>query len=235
MQIHFIVHEVFEAPGAYLHWAQARGYGISWSRVYAGDRLPENANAFDMLVVLGGPQSPRTTLSECPWFDSHAEQRLIAQAIAAGRIVVGICLGSQLIGEALGAPVMQSPEKEVGHYPITLTTAGLQDDKLAHFGPSLVVGHWHNDMPGLTPEAEVMASSGGCPRQIVKYSDRVYGFQCHMEFDAEVIELLIAHSQQELSAARGRRFIRSEQEMRAWDYREMNEKLWAFLDKLTAK
>lgn len=40
MQIHFIVHEVFEAPGAYLHWAQARGYGISWSRVYAGDRLP---------------------------------------------------------------------------------------------------------------------------------------------------------------------------------------------------
>lgn len=51
MQIHFIVHEVFEAPGAYLHWAQARGYGISWSRVYAGDRLPENANAFDMLVV----------------------------------------------------------------------------------------------------------------------------------------------------------------------------------------
>lgn len=235
MQIHFIVHEVFEAPGAYLHWAQARGYGISWSRVYAGDRLPENANAFDMLVVLGGPQSPRTTLSECPWFDSHAEQRLIAQAIAAGRIVVGICLGSQLIGEALGAPVMQSPEKEVGHYPITLTTAGLQDEKLAHFGPSLVVGHWHNDMPGLTPEAEVMASSEGCPRQIVNYSDRVYGFQCHMEFDAEVIELLIAHSQQELSAARGRRFIRSEQEMRAWDYREMNEKLWAFLDKLTAK
>ena len=56
-----------------------------------------------------------------------------------------------------------------------------------------------------------------------------------MEFDAEVIELLIAHSQQELSAARGRRFIRSEQEMRTWDYREMNEKLWAFLDKLTAK
>lgn len=29
MQIHFIVHEVFEAPGAYLHWAQARGYDTS--------------------------------------------------------------------------------------------------------------------------------------------------------------------------------------------------------------
>ena len=76
-------------PKDYLRWAQASGYGTSWSRVYAGRcASPENADAFDMLVVLGGPQSPRTTLTECPWFDSHAEQRLIAQAIAAGRIVV---------------------------------------------------------------------------------------------------------------------------------------------------
>lgn len=113
----FIVHEHFESPGACLHWAQDRGYTIGWSRVYAGDPLPANADGFNMLVVLGGPQSPRTTLAECAYFDTHAEQNLIAQAIAAGRIVIGICLGSQLIGEALGAPVMQSPEKEIGHYP----------------------------------------------------------------------------------------------------------------------
>lgn len=235
MHIHFIIHEHFEAPGAYEIWGKSRGCSLSYTRVYQDDPLPQELESADMLIIMGGPQSPATTLKECPWFDAQAEMRLIGRAIEAGKTVIGVCLGSQLIGEALGAPVMQSPEKEVGHYPITLTTAGLQDDKLAHFGPSLVVGHWHNDMPGLTPEAEVMASSEGCPRQIVKYSDRVYGFQCHMEFDAEVIELLIAHSQQELSAARGRRFIRSEQEMRAWDYREMNEKLWVFLDKLTAK
>ncbi|HAT1647873.1 TPA: type 1 glutamine amidotransferase [Raoultella planticola] len=232
MQIHFIVHEHFEAPGAYLHWAQARGYTTGWSRVYAGDPLPANADGFDMLVVLGGPQSPRTTLAECAYFDTHAEQNLIAQAIAAGRIVIGICLGSQLIGEALGAPVMQSPEKEIGHYPVTLTAEGLRDPNIAHFGPALVVGHWHNDMPGMTPTATVLAASEGCPRQIVKYGDRVYGFQCHMEFDVEVIERLITHSQEELAAAKGQRFIRSVQEMRSWDYREMNLKLWTFLDNL---
>ena len=185
-----------------------------------------------MLVVLGGPQSPRTTLAECAYFDTHAEQNLIAQAIAAGRIVIGICLGSQLIGEALGAPVMQSPEKEIGHYPVTLSVEGLRDPNIAHFGPALVVGHWHNDMPGMTPTATVLAASEGCPRQIVKYGDRVYGFQCHMEFDAEVIERLITHSQEELEATKGRRFIRSVQEMRSWDYREMNKKLWTFLDNL---
>ena len=232
MHIHFIVHEHFESPGACLHWAQDRGYTIGWSRVYAGDPLPANADGFDMLVVLGGPQSPRTTLAECAYFDTHAEQNLIAQAIAAGRIVIGICLGSQLIGEALGAPVMQSPEKEIGHYPVTLSVEGLRDPNIAHFGPALVVGHWHNDMPGMTPTATVLAASEGCPRQIVKYGDRVYGFQCHMEFDAEVIERLITHSQEELEATKGRRFIRSVQEMRSWDYREMNQKLWTFLDNL---
>ncbi|CAK7057950.1 type 1 glutamine amidotransferase [Citrobacter portucalensis] len=233
MRVHFVIHESFESAGAYLPWAESRGYTITWSRVYAGEAVPANADDFDMLVVFGGPQSPRTTLAECPYFDSQAEQHLINQAIAARKIVVGICLGSQLIGEALGAKVCQSPEKEIGHYPITLTAAGLEHPLFSHFGSSLTVGHWHNDMPGLTAETVVLAESAGCPRQIVQYRDRVYGFQCHMEFTADAVEGLIQHSEQELAEAKGKPFIRSVEEMRAHDYREMNQKLWEFLDKLT--
>ncbi|HCI3207120.1 TPA: glutamine amidotransferase, partial [Salmonella enterica] len=107
MRVHFVVHESFESAGAYLKWAEDRGYAISWSRVYVGEALPPNADEFDMLVVFGGPQSPRTTREECPYFDSRAEQHLINQAITARRMVIGICLGSQLIGEALGAAVCQ--------------------------------------------------------------------------------------------------------------------------------
>lgn len=235
MRVHFVVHESFESTGAYLQWAEARGYAISWSRVYSGESIPANADDFDMLVVFGGPQSPRTTLAECPHFDSLAEQHLINQAIVAQRIVVGICLGSQLIGEALGAKVCQSPEKEIGHYPITLTEAGQQHPLLAHFGSPLTVGHWHNDMPGLTDQATVLATSAGCPRQIVQYGNFVYGFQCHMEFTADAVEGLIQHSEQELAEAKGKRFIRSNAEMREWNYREMNEKLWQFLDLLVEK
>lgn len=233
MRVHFVIHESFESAGAYLPWAESRSYSVTWSRVYAGEAVPANADDFDMLVVFGGPQSPRTTLAECPYFDSQAEQHLINQAIAARKIVVGICLGSQLIGEALGAKVCQSPEKEIGHYPITLTAAGLEHPLFSHFGSSLTVGHWHNDMPGLTAETVVLAESAGCPRQIVQYRDRVYGFQCHMEFTADAVEGLIQHSEQELAEAKGKPFIRSVEEMRAHDYREMNQKLWEFLDKLT--
>ncbi|CAH6003518.1 hypothetical protein AN2353V1_1205, partial [Citrobacter koseri] len=235
VRVHFVVHESFESAGAYLQWAEDRGYPLSWSRVYTGEPVPANADGFDMLVVFGGPQSPRTTLEECPYFDSLAEQRLINQAISARRIVIGICLGSQLIGEALGAKVRQSPEKEIGHYPITLTEAGKQNPLLAHFGSPLVVGHWHNDMPGLTDQSVVLATSEGCPRQIVQYGNAVYGFQCHMEFTAEAVEGLIQHSEQELAAAKGKRFIRSNAEMREWNYQEMNEKLWRFLDLLVEK
>ena len=235
MHVHFIIHESFESAGAYLPWAETRGHHITWTRVYDNEPVPANADGFEMLVVFGGPQSPRTTLAECPYFDSKAEQHLINQAISAGRIVVGICLGSQLIGEALGARVCQSPEKEIGHYPITLTEAGKQHPLLAHFGSPLTVGHWHNDMPGLTDQAPVLAASVGCPRQIVQYGNFVYGFQCHMEFTAEAVEGLIQHSEQELAEAKGKRFIRSNAEMREWDYKEMNEKLWQFLDLLVKK
>lgn len=52
MRVHFVVHESFESAGAYLKWAEDRGYTISWSRVYAGEALPPNADEFDMLVYL---------------------------------------------------------------------------------------------------------------------------------------------------------------------------------------
>ena len=233
MNVHFVVHEAFEAPGAYEAWVRTRGHVASYSRVHAGEALPQSVDDIDLLVVMGGPQSPATTKEECPHFDAAAEKALIAEAIAAGRAVIGVCLGSQLIGEALGAPHDHSPEKEIGKFPIALTAEGLSNPKFAGFGAHLEVGHWHNDMPGLTDDALILATSVGCPRQIVEYGDLVYGFQCHMEFTPEVVELLIAASEAELAAMIGRRFVQQPEALRANDYGEMNERLFGFLDRLS--
>lgn len=175
---------------------------------------------------------PSTTTAECPHFDAVAEKALIAKVISAGKTVVGVCLGSQLIGEALGAPHEHSPSKEIGKFPITLTNEGLGNDKFAHFGRSLDVGHWHNDMPGLTPDATLIAYSEGCPRQIVEYSKLVYGFQCHMEFNRDVVELLIAHSEGELATLVDHKYVQQPDALRQNDYSQMNETLFEFLDKL---
>lgn len=140
-----------------------------------------------------------------------------------------------MLGEALGAAHGHSPEKEIGNFPITLTGAGKGNALVAHFGDKLEVGHWHNDMPGLTAQAKILAVSEGCPRQIVEYSDLVYGFQCHMEFTTEVVERLIAASGDELAVAVDRRFVQQPAMLRTNAYEEMNLKLFEFLDKLVAQ
>lgn len=157
---------------------------------------------------------------------------LIAECVRAQKAVLGVCLGSQLIGEALGAKFGHSPEKEIGKFPIMLTEEGLVNRKFSHFGHSLEVGHWHNDMPGLTPDAKILAYSEGCPRQIVEYSNLVYGFQCHMEFTPEVVELLIQAAEQELPLLAGHRFVQQPEILREHDFRDMNHKLCLFLDGL---
>ncbi|MGX5100053.1 type 1 glutamine amidotransferase [Enterobacter cloacae] len=234
MHIHFIIHEHFEAPGAYETWGKNRGCSLSYTRVYQGDPLPEELGRTDLLIIMGGPQSPATTLEECPWFDAQAEKALISRAIEAGKTVIGVCLGSQLIGEALGAAFCHSPEKEIGKFPVRLTDAGKANPLFEDFGHELNVGHWHNDMPGLTTQAKVLAYSEGCPRQIVQYGERVYGFQCHMELTPEVVELLIEHSQNDLRRADEFRFVETAEKLRSHDYCEMNQALFSFLDKLTA-
>jgi len=144
--------------------------------------------------------------------------------------VVGVCLGAQLLGTALGARHESSPEKEIGKFPIVLQP----HPKFAGFGDTLEVGHWHSDMPGLTRDAVVIARSEACPRQIIEYGDLVYGFQCHMEFTPEVVELLIAASARELATLTAHRFVQQPDALRANDYAAMNRKLFGFLDRLMA-
>ena len=232
MRVHFVIHESFEAPGACETWARDRGFEIGHSRLYDHEPLPRFIDGIDLLMVMGGPQSPSTTREECPHFDAAAECALIAACVNAGKAVVGVCLGAQLLGEALGARCEHSPEKEIGKFPIALTAEGRANGKFAHFGDTLAVGHWHSDMPGLTANARVLATSAGCPRQIIEYGELAYGFQCHMEFTPAVVERLIAASGKDLEALAAHRFVQQPDALRAHDWDDMNRTLYGFLDRL---
>ena len=235
MKVHFVVHESYEGPGAFDAWVNDRGYDASFSRVHLGESVPATAKGIDLLVVLGGPQSPGTTIGRCPHFDSAAEQALIYDAVSADAMVVGVCLGAQLIGASLGAGCEQAEEAEIGVYPVRLTADGAADPLLAAFGPALDVGHWHRDMPGLTGGAKVLASSRGCSRQIVQYGEFTYGFQCHLEFTRVSVTALIGNSAGELVASRGRPYVQDAAEMLGHAFEPMNAALFSFLDRLTAE
>ncbi|MEJ2765055.1 glutamine amidotransferase [Photobacterium sp. MCCC 1A19761] len=230
MHIHFLIHESFEGPGYFATWATRHGYTLSATRLYLGEALPADDAPFDLLVILGGPQNPSTSVAECPHFDSLAEQAVIRQAINRQTAVVGVCLGAQLIGEALGARYAVSPEPEVGYFPIQVTKAGQADLKLAAWAHEEIVGHWHNDMPGLTPHSTVLASSAGCPRQIVRYADLVYGFQCHLEFQRADLPPLIEHDA--ATFATSKPYIQAPDAILAHAPERMNLLLGDFLDQL---
>ena len=235
MKVHFVLHETFEVPGAYLKWAQERGHQVTTTKVYENEALPETMDEIDFLIVMGGPQSPDEDREAFPYYDPQAEIELIQKAIKADRYIVGVCLGAQLLSVAYGAEYEHSPEREIGVFPITLTEAGLKDEYVKVLGPALITGHWHGDMPGLSEDAVVLATSQGCPRQIIRFSSKHYAFQAHLEFDPEAVDLLIAADGEEVLDEQSSKltFVQNPQAIRDYDYREMNAKLYAFLDSLT--
>ena len=235
MKVHFVLHETFEVPGAYLKWAQERGHQVTTTKVYENETLPESVDDIGFLIVMGGPQSPDEDREAFPYYDPQAEIQLIQKAIKADRYIVGVCLGAQLLSVAYGAEYEHSPEREIGVFPITLTEAGLKDEYVKVLGPALITGHWHGDMPGLSEDAVVLATSQGCPRQIIRFSSKHYAFQAHLEFDPEAVDLLIAADGEDVLEEQSQNltFVQKPEVIRAYDYREMNAKLFAFLDSLT--
>lgn len=226
MNILCIMHADFETPGVIQDWAEKSGHHFEICKPYAGENCLTTGD-FDFLIIMGGPQGG----ADChvvPYLSD--EITLIKQAINNDKIVLGFCLGAQLIGEALGAKTEKSPEKEVGVYPISLTQASKNNPILKSFPQDFLSIHWHNDMPGLTENSQVLAYSAGCPRQIVKYSDKIYGFQCHLEITKKGIERMIAECPQDLATSR---FTQTEQELLIQDYGAINNSMFDVLDRIS--
>lgn len=224
MKILCIMHADFETPGVIEEWAADNHHDFKIKKPYKGEPLSSDHD-FDMLIIMGGPQSP-LHLAEAPYLSSEIE--LIKTALSHHKKVLGFCLGAQLIGEALGAKTERSPEKEVGVYPVMLTSEGMNDYLLKGFPKSFPVIHWHNDMPGLTKEAVLLASSQGCPRQIVRYRDNAYGFQCHLEITREGIQALVDAVPGDLNPSL---YTQTKEELLTQDYDSIHKSMRLILDR----
>jgi GMP synthase (glutamine-hydrolysing) len=227
MKILCLTHADFEGPGVIEAWAKQRNYDFNVCKPYKGQNGLE-ALEFDFLIIMGGPQSP-IAIEEAPYLKD--EIALIKKAIANNKIVLGFCLGAQLIGESLGGITKRSPNKEIGVYPIFLTSEGKQDPLFANFPESFGVIHWHNDMPGETVNSVVLASSEGCPRQIVRYAKSVYGFQCHLEISKEGIHDLIEACPNDLNPGK---FVQNSEQLLQQNYTIINQYMITLLDRLVS-
>jgi GMP synthase-like glutamine amidotransferase len=127
-----------------------------------------------------------------PWLTP--EQNLIAEAIGSGKIVLGICLGAQLIASALGARVYANRHPEVGWFDVERVDAGREPHALSELPDTLEVFHWHEDTFDLPPGAVRLARSLGCENQAFAVGPLVLGLQFHLEVTPETAGSLIANS-----------------------------------------
>lgn len=219
MQCHIILHADFEMPGVFVPWAKHKKMEIHLCRPYAGDALPD-VGPNEPVIVMGGPQSA-IRYEEYPYLVKEVEW--IKKRLAHDHPFIGVCLGAQLIGVALGASAEKSPEKEVGTFDLTLTAEGKRHPYLQHLPHTFPAFHWHNDMPGLPNGAEVLATSEGCPRQIIEFSPKILGFQCHFEITPAVAKVLVEHGAEDLKPSR---YTQTVDEIHQTDFTQMN--LWLF-------
>ena len=193
MHIHYFQHVPFEGLGSIAVWAEHRGYTVTVTRFFDNDPLPE-LDSIDWLLVMGGPMGLYDD-DAYPWLDG--EKVFIKRAINAGKVVLGICLGAQLIADALGARVESNEHKEIGWFPIQLES-GLFADCITD---GMEVFHWHGDTFAMPEGGLRIASSVACKNQGFVYRDRVVGLQFHLETTPASARAIIDNSADELVEA----------------------------------
>lgn len=189
MNIHWFQHVPFEGLGSIEAWARAGGHQITSTQFYTDNPLP-SLNDVDWLIIMGGPMNVYEE-ERYPWLVK--EKRFIGEAIEAGKIVLGICLGAQLIADVLGAKIYPNAYKEIGWFPIQKTEEAKRSRIFEALPSKIEVFHWHGDTFDLPAGAVRVARSAACENQAFIYNKRVVGLQFHLETTRQAAEQLIAH------------------------------------------
>ncbi|WP_243310672.1 type 1 glutamine amidotransferase [Fundidesulfovibrio agrisoli] len=188
MLIRTFEHEPFEGPANIEAWAAKRGHTMVRTFLHAGDALPQ-APDYDMLVVMGGGMSVHDEL-QFPWM--REEKECLKQAVARGRSVLGVCLGAQMLSEALGGFVTPGLHREIGWHPVRLTPWAAGSPAFAGLPKSFMGFHWHGETFSIPRGATLLAESDACAHQAFAVGAKLVGVQFHFETTLASMEQFLA-------------------------------------------
>ena len=171
-------------------------------RPYLREALPA-AKGYDAIFVSGSSSSVREQL---PWMKETATW--LRESAEAGRPILGVCFGHQLLGEAYGSRVVLNPNgRETGTVDVELTAEGRDDPLFAGMPERLPVQSTHEDVVDVPPpSARVLAHNANTALQAVAFAKKVRGVQFHPELSPEGMKALIESRVEKLeneAAARG--------------------------------
>ena len=164
-------------PGRLDRVARDRGIGLELVALDAGDELPA-VDTVESVVVLGGEMG---AYDEDRYPHIAAEKRFLAEAVDAGIPVLGLCLGCQLLADALGGRAYLADRPELYFGPLERIASDGVVDHLTP-GPTLSI-HW--DTWDLPPGGELLAQSARYP-QAFRLGSAI-GIQPHPEVDLVIV------------------------------------------------
>jgi GMP synthase-like glutamine amidotransferase len=217
MHAHYLQHVPFEGLGRIEQWLEKAGYTTSCTRLFESAAFPP-MDSIDLLIVMGGPMSVNDE-DQFPWL--APEKQFVREMIRSGRLVLGICLGAQLIACAMGARVFKNREKEIGWFPIEGIVP--DNDSAFSFPSSMEVFHWHGETFELPTGAIHLARSRGCENQAFQIGQTVIGLQFHLETTPASMVEIINHCRDEIIPSR---YVQTESDMLSAQpdqFRKINE------------
>jgi GMP synthase (glutamine-hydrolysing) len=175
-----VLHVSWEAPGAIA--AAFEGLPIRTINI-AADPAPALPSLDQLagLVVMGGPMAADDVAG---YPGLAAERQLLEDAASAGVPTLGVCLGAQLLGLALGAELERGASPELGWAPVEVHARA--DPMVGKLVDDVAVLHWHADAISLPPGADLLASTWTTPVQAFRKAN-AWGLQFHIEVTNELM------------------------------------------------
>ncbi len=193
MRLHSLEHEPFEGLANIEVWAKKKGHSITRTLFFNNEEPPE-IDDFDWLFIMGGSMNIYEE-EKFPWLKD--EKNFIAKAIECKKIVLGICLGAQLIADVLGGKVSRNRYTEIGWFPVTLTNEARNSPTFGSLPPEFIPFHWHGDTFDIPPGAARMAQSAACANQAFECGKTI-GIQFHLEYSSKSIDLMFGNCGNEM-------------------------------------
>ncbi|MBY5986990.1 MULTISPECIES: type 1 glutamine amidotransferase [Roseovarius] len=188
MHILVLQHERVEHPAVFRKFLKEDGHSWDAIELDEGEALPDSMDGYDALWVLGGPMDTWQEDAH-PWLKD--EKAFIREAVEGqGVPYLGLCLGHQLLADALGGAVGPSKTPEIGVLDVQLTEAGASGVLFDGLPEVFQALQWHSAEVTALPEgAQVLATSPACPVQAMKWGTRAYSMQFHIEIEQDTVEV----------------------------------------------
>lgn len=175
MHILIFQHAETEHPGTLTDWVKSRRFRATVHHWYRDGHAPD-LEGYDWLIVLGGAMNV-DEVAENPWLKE--EKAAIQYWLKQGKPYLGLCLGGQLLAQALGGQITKNDQREIGW--VQVRRNGQAHPAFRHWPETTRVYQFHEDTFSIPPGCVNLIESEGCPRQAFALDHKTVGLQFHPE------------------------------------------------------